>query len=560
MTGHRVLLIGGTGVFGKRLARHLATFDELDLILTSRDAEKAQAFARSVRHANGTRVSGIGLDRRHGLAAQLAEIVPWLVIDASGPFQGAGYDAPRAALEAGAHVVDLADARDYIVGYGAALDELARLHGRVALAGASSTPALSAAAVIELTKGWRRIDSIDIAIAPGGRSEVGAAVIAAILTYAGLPVPVWREGELQETTGWLDGRVLAIPRLRRQRVAAVETVDAQSLGPALAVTSHVAFYAGLESRIEQRGLSALARLRRAGLIGRLEGLIPLLLAARRPTRITTSDRGGMLVAVAGLDEAGDLRHARWSLLAERDHGPQAPTLAAAAAVRAIRERLLAPGARSAAGALPLARIEAEMAPYAISTEIETAAHGPAVFEQALGKEAFAALPEPLSAFHGSDGYPVWRGRALVENGRSSVARLIRWMIGLPVTGEDVPVTVSVERTAIETGRAEIWTRNFDGTRFSSRLHLDAEGRLEERFGPITFRLGLAMRQGRVELPVVAARFCGVPLPRLLLPSSEAVERVDEEGRFHFDVKLTLPVFGLLVRYAGWLMPRVAGAK
>ncbi|GLK57630.1 saccharopine dehydrogenase-like NADP-dependent oxidoreductase [Methylopila capsulata] len=560
MTLHRVLLIGGTGVFGARLARHLAAFDGLDLILTSRDAGKAEALARSVGRGEGTRVSGARLDHRQGLAARLAEIAPWLVIDASGPFQGAGYDVPRAALDAGAHVVDLADARDYIAGYGAALDDLARARGRVALAGASSTPALSAAAVIALTEGWRRIDSVDIAITPGGRSEVGAAVIAAILTYAGRPISVWRDGELQQTTGWLDGRAAAMPRLRTQRVAAVETVDAQSLGPALGVTSRVAFYAGLESSIEQSGLTALALLRRAGLVGRLDGLIPLLLAARRLTRITTSERGGMLVAVSGLDEAGAPRHARWSLLAEQGHGPQVPTLATAAAVRAIRAGQLAPGARSAAGALTLGRIEAEMTPYAISTTIETAAHGPAVFQQVLGAAAFAGLPEPLKAFHRSDGDPVWQGRASVEGGRSPVARLVRWVIGLPRPGADVPVTVSVEREASGGGGEEIWTRTFGGTRFSSRLRRDADGKLVERFGPLTFRLGLAASEGRISLPVLDAQLWGVPLPSLLRPRCEAVERADEEGRFRFDVTLTLPVFGLLVRYAGWLKPKPAKAR
>ncbi|WP_089176068.1 SDR family oxidoreductase [Bosea sp. AS-1] len=555
MTRRRVLLIGGTGVFGSRLAHHLARFDGLDLILSSRDGAKAKALARTIRHAKGTQVSGIGLDHRHHLAARLAEIAPWLVIDASGPFQGADYDVPRGALEAGAHVVDLADARDYILGYGAALDELARSRGLVALAGASSTPALSTAAAAELTRGWRRTDTIDIAITPGGRSEVGAAVIAAILTYAGRPVPVWREGELQETTGWLDSRVVTMPRLRRQRVAAVETVDAQALGPTLGVTSRVAFQAGLESWIEQWGLMALARLRQAGLVGSLDGLIPLLILARKLTRITTSDRGGMLVAATGLDDSGELRHARWSLVATRDDGPQVPTLAAAAAVCAIRGGLLEPGARSAGGALSLAQIEAEMQPYAIVTKIEAEPDDHGLFEQALGGTAFAALPEPLRAFHGTAGSPVWRGRALVENGRNPIAWLIRRLIGLPEAGEDVPVTVSVERVASETGKAEIWIRNFGGSRFASRLYLDRENRLHERFGPVRFRLGLAARDGQVRLPVVAASVLGLPLHRFLLPRSEAIEEVDGEGRFRFDVKLTLPLFGLLVRYAGWLTPK-----
>lgn len=557
MSRRRVLLIGGTGVFGGRLAHHLARTEELDLILTSRDADKAQAVARAIRAAAGTTVSGIGLDHRNGLADRLAEIAPWLVIDASGPFQGASYDVPRAALEAGAHVVDLADARDYILGYGPVLDEIARSRGLVALAGASSTPALSAAAVAAITGGWKRIDAIDIAITPGGRSEVGEAVIAAILSYAGRPVPVWREGELQETTGWLDSRVIAMPRLRRQRVAAVETVDAQWLGPRLGVASRIGFHAGLESHIEQWGLMALAWLRRTGLIRSLDRLIPALLAARSLTQATTSNRGGMLVAVTGLDDDGILRQARWSLLAEQGDGPRVPTLAAAAALRALMRGALEAGARPAAGALTLREIEAELAPYAITTHIDSKAHGLALLQRTVGAVAFSALPGPLQAFHGAEGYPVWRGRARVENGKSPIAWLLRRIIGLPEAADDVPVTVSVERTAMEGGAAEIWTRNFGGCRFSSRLDLDLDrgGCLRERFGPVSFSLDVTAGNGELRLPVAAARMLGLPLPRFLLPRSEATESVDTQGRFHFDVKLTLPVFGLLVRYVGWLTPR-----
>lgn len=555
MERRRVLLIGATGVFGQRLARHLAMVEGLRLFLSSRDAGKAARLARGLTAAAGTTATGIGLDHRNGLAERLAAIAPWLVIDASGPFQGAGYDVPRAALEAGAHVVDLADARGYILGYGTALDELARSKGLVALAGASSTPALSVAAATELTRGWRRVDAVEIAIAPGGRSPVGEAVIAAILSYTGRPVPIWREGELQSTTGWLDSKVTAMPRLRRQRVAAVETVDAQWLGPRLGIASHVAFRAGLESRIEQWGLMMLARLRRADLLGELHKLIPALLAARRLTQLPTSDRGGMLVQITGLDDQALLRHSRWSLLAERGDGPQVPTLAAAAALRALLDGTLEPGARPAAGAVPLGRIEAEMAPYAITTQIESAAHGPAIIRAALGEAAFAALPEPLRRFHNAEGAPVWQGRARIVNGGNPVARLLRRIIGLPAAGADVPITVSVERLVGEHGPTEIWTRNFGGQRFSSQLDLDPQGCLRERFGPTAFRLGLTARDGQIHLPVLTARLFGLPLPRFLLPRSQAIESLDAEGRFSFDVRLMLPFFGLLVHYAGWLEPK-----
>jgi hypothetical protein len=263
----------------------------------------------------------------------------------------------------------------------------------------------------------------------------------------------------------------------------------------------------------------------------------------------------MLVSATGLDGTGKLRQARWSLLAEKGDGPQVPTLAAAAAVRAIRDGSLGPGARSAGGALSLSQIEAEMEPYALSTRIGSAEHGPTILETAVGDAAFGALPEPLRAFHGPDGHPVWHGRANVANGTSPVARLLRRIIGLPKAGDNIPVTVSVDRLISENGGTEIWTRNFGGVRFSSHLRLDGQSRLCERFGPVAFHLGAEAKQERVSLPVVSARFLGIPLPRMLLPRSDAMEEMDAEGRFRFDVKLTLPVFGMLVHYSGWLVPK-----
>ena len=125
----RVVLVGATGVFGRRLARHLVSMGGIELVLTSRTGAKAEALAAELAAAGAPAVRGAALERERELVASLAALAPWLVIDASGPFQGAGYDVPTAALLLGAHVVDLADARDYLLGYPAALDELARKRG-----------------------------------------------------------------------------------------------------------------------------------------------------------------------------------------------------------------------------------------------------------------------------------------------------------------------------------------------------------------------------------------------------------------------------------------------
>lgn len=551
----RVVLIGATGVFGQRLARHLSRMDGIDLVLTSRNASKAHALAQELVAEASVPVSGAGLDRNRDLVASLAALKPWLVIDASGPFQQQGYEVPTAALLLGAHVVDLADARGYLAGYGPQLDELAKQRGIVALAGASSTPALSTAAAKELSEGWERLDSIDIAITPAGRCEVGPSVIAAILSYAGRPVPIWREGELQTTPGWGAGEVIDMPGLGPRRVAPVETVDAEMLGPDLAVKSRVSFSAGLEAGIEQWGLALLAWLRRRGWVADLAPLVPDLVKARRITRLWTSDRGGMRVAISGIDSRGRPRRAYWALLAENDDGPQVPTLAAAAAVRALLAGEIAPGARSAAEALDLAAIEAEMVPYAISTSQDERAVGPALFETVLGAQAFAMMPAATRTFHANDAEPVWQGRAEVTRGNGAVISLLCRLFGLPAAGVELPVTVSVSRGDSFDETCEIWTRNFAGQRFHSRLSVDRSGELREAFGPFSFTLAAEGNRDGLSLPIAAWRVFGLLLPHFLMPAAEARETVDADGRFHFDVKLSLPFFGLLAHYRGWLKPR-----
>jgi len=58
--------------------------------------------------------------------------------------------------------------------------------------------------------------------------------------------------------------------------------------------------------------------------------------------------------------------------------------------------------------------------------------------------------------------------------------------------------------------------------------------------------------GALLYPVAGGRFGPFPLPRWLLPGSEAREYV-EDGRFHFDVRLLAPVTkALIVHYRGHL--------
>ncbi|MGB5214857.1 MAG: DUF4166 domain-containing protein [Anderseniella sp.] len=555
----RVLLIGGTGVFGERLAQHLCPLGGIDLIVTSRNELKArQLAARLVQAHPFASVSAIQLDHRHNLESRLHEVKPFIVIDCSGPFQSADYAVAETVLAAGVHMIDLADARGYLKGYAGALDQIARQRGSVGLAGASSTPALSASAVRALSRGWQRVDSIDICIAPGGKSEVGRAVISAIMSYAGREIPVWREGRLSQAHGWLGSRSVIMPELGKRRVAPVETLDAELLGPRHAVTSRVRFAAGLESRLEQYGMQLVARLVKAGLLRRPGGLIPLLLGVRNLTRLTTSDRGGMSVEIKGLDGQGKFAKACYSLVAKQGHGPNVPVLPAAAAVKAVLRGRIEPGAQLAERALSLPEIEAEMAPYSIETETRHVSFGTGIFEENLGREAFEMMPAALRTLHGHAGVPVWSGRSQVKAAGWFLPRLLAKLFGFPAGGSKIPVTVTVDRDVSEDGsNRETWVRNFSGQRFSSVLQHHEDGTFRETLGLFSFQLGLAADRESLVMPVTGWKLGALPLPRFLAPRSRTREYEDELGRFCFDVELTFPVLGLFAHYRGWLMPGIS---
>ena len=553
----RILLIGATGFFGKRLAGHLAKLDGVELILTSRTVEKAEVLVRLLSAAYPrASIKAQAFDRDAASAEKITDLIPWLVIDTSGPFQSAGYDLARASLQAGAHWIDIADARHYILGFADALDGLAKTQGVSAHAGASSTPALSFAAVEDLTQGWQRVDTADIAIFPGGGVKVGPAVVEALLSYAGQPIAVWREGLKQTDIGWSWPVRKRVPGLGSRFISSAETADDQILSERFGVTSRVAFFAGLESRLEQFGLAILSSLRRRGILRNLSPFSPWLSKARRLTGLGASDKGGMSVEVTGLNSEGRQTFARWSLLSEKGEGLHVPILPALALTRALLAHQMIPGAKPACSVLPLADLEAEMSPLALQTSrTVVVARENGLFEQACGTASYAHVAPAVRAFHDPAAYPVWSGRADIDAGAGLLARLIAKLFGFPPGGRDVPVTVTVDRK----GGIENWTRNFAGSQFSSVLRSLGGSLVAETFGPFHIILQIAATTSGIEMPVVGWRLGPLKLPFFLAPRSKTREYQDKVGRFCFDVGISVPLLGTLAHYRGWLVPNCVPA-
>ncbi|MBF9035116.1 DUF4166 domain-containing protein [Rhodobacterales bacterium HKCCE2091] len=522
-----VAILGGTGVFGSRLARLLRR-DGREVVLVSRTGGSALAAEIGA--------GSLALDRAGDLGPLFA-LSPKVVVDAAGPFQdyGGDYRLARACIAAGVNYLDFSDDAGFCAGI-SALDAEARAAGVFVLSGVSSVPALSSAVVAELAAGLERVEAIEAAILPGNRAPRGRSVMAGILGAVGRPVRVFEGGAWEERPGWSDPALYVLPGGTRRRAWLTPVPDLE-LFPAAFGARTVRFRAGLELGVMGWGLAALSLLRRAVPVPVPVG--PVKWLADRLDGFGT-DVGGMVVAVTGHDGRGFVQR-RWRLLAEAGEGPFVPAVPA----RALIAAGAAPGARAAIAELPLPAFEGAMADLSVRFERDETPVAP-LFAEVLG-DRFASLPPAVRDSHATVAVSRLAGEAEVTRGAGAWPRVLAALFRLPPAAARVPVTVVKTRTAA----GETWERRFGAGRF--RSHLSAErGRMVERFGPFRFTLGLHVAEGALHFPVLSARVGPVPLPRWALPGSVAAER-EVDGRFRFDVALHAPLTGgLVVRYRGWL--------
>jgi hypothetical protein len=482
--------------------------------------------------------------------AALMERAPHIVINTIGPFQTADYRVAEACIAAGAHYIDLSDSHEFVAGI-AQLDAAARAKGVAIITGASTVPALSGAVVVEA---GLAPTTIRIGINPGNRAPRGASLVQAILGQAGKPLPILRGGAWIEIPGWgdLHRRRLRIDRdrsLGKRWLSACDAPDLVLLPKLYPSLKTIEFYAGLELTLLHVGLWLLSLPVRAGL---LKTLVPL----DRPLRWIAdrlywmgSDRGGMLVDVDGTNEAGRPASHRWRLIAEDGEGPFIPAAPAVALVaRLARGETLTPGAYPCLGVLSVAEILAVAAHLPVYVSARTKERT-SLFALAL-HDAFRALPDPIQAMHDRSRCFSAIGRCDVDHGANPIAHLVSALFRLPRAGRDLPLAVKF----IARGGAETWERNFAGRIMRSRLsRARIPGQIKERFGPFAFTIRLRWDGARLHYEMAAGRFLGLRLPHTLLPRSDTFESV-EDSVFRFDVRLSLPLIGLLAHYRGWLKP------
>jgi NAD(P)-dependent dehydrogenase (short-subunit alcohol dehydrogenase family) len=538
-----VVVIGGYGGFGARLCRRLSAAGH-HLLVAGRSVEKAADFCAELENARP-----LAMDRQGDVAAVLAPHRLDLVIDAAGPFQGSDHRVPRACIDLGIPYLDLADARDFVAGI-SALDGRARAAGVAIVSGASSLPALSGAVARRLALGLARVHSIDIALSASNRGSGGASVVKAALSYAGQPIRLWRGRRWIHAHGWQEMRREPFlfsdgTGLHGRLVGIAEVPDLERLPELLPGRPSTTFRAGTELAFQMRALWLASWIVRWKWLESLRPAARWLLPLYRLTLGLGGGRSAMKVTLKGATVDG-LVERLWTLVADRDHGLEVPTLAAAILAEDVLAGRLPPGARDASSLLTLDRFEPAFAKLAVRHEIAERALAPPLYARVMGP-VFERLPPMVRACHRVCGDAGAEGEGRVTRGTNGLARLVAAAMRFRPSGI-VPLHVAFA----EQDGVERWTRDFGGHCFSSELS-ESDGLVVERFGPLRFAFALPGGPDGLEMKLRRWSLFRLRLPLALAPRIAAREWEDG-GRFRFDVRVAMPMIGEIVHYSGWLRP------
>lgn len=323
----RVLLLGGYGAFGTRLARLLARAPDLTFAIAGRNRDSAEA---AVRALDCPRASAVGLDRNAVAAVDtyLREQRPSVLIDAAGPYQGRDHRLARQAIAAGVHCIDLADDREFVLAV-RALDAEARARDVLVTSGASTVPALSTAIVDWLLQDMDALEAIEIGISPGHRAPRGLATIRSVLSYVGRPIPGLGSGTAALRRGWggLVRHRYPAP-VGKRWLSHVDVPDIALLPERYPGIDSVELRAGLELGVLHLGLGLLGGAVARGWIRDLPRHAPLLARMASAFHPFGSENGAMHVTITGGRDGRRVRR-HYELVAQRNDGPSIPATAAA---------------------------------------------------------------------------------------------------------------------------------------------------------------------------------------------------------------------------------------
>jgi saccharopine dehydrogenase-like NADP-dependent oxidoreductase len=324
---YTVLVVGGTGFFGNRIAAALAATAGVNVLLAGRDRTRLEATATAL---GLSKENVVAVDvNSENLSQTLSASRARVLIHTAGPFQQQHYHVARAAIAAGCHYIDLADSRSFVAGING-LDQQARDRGVSVISGASTVPALSSAVVDELATHFQRLDSIRCGLSSGGRTP-GLATVRGVFSYCGKPFTGWENGTWVTHYGWLGlQRHRFPPPVGVRWISHCDVPDLELFPRRYSTARSVSFHAGFGSAIGQCVVWGVSQLVRLGLMSSIVPLAAPLNSIAHWLEPIGTDKGAMFVTVDGVGTNGQPLRATWNLIARQHHGPYIPCGAAIA--------------------------------------------------------------------------------------------------------------------------------------------------------------------------------------------------------------------------------------
>ena len=320
-----VVVIGATGHFGGRICRRILTEIDIELVVTSRSSESADALAEVLKTLQPqAQVRAASLDQDEPeFDENLASLNPDIVIHTAGPYQGQNYRVAEACIACSSHYIDLADGRDFVAQF-PALDKRAREKDILLVSGASTLPGLSSVVIDSLRDQFQKIDVIDISIAPAHQTPRGAGTVAAVLSYCGRPFQVLVDGRWTTMHGWQNMKSQRYSNLGFRLSAACDVPDLALLPEYVDGVGTVTFRAALEAKWEHIALWLMGWLCRARIVRSWTAAIPFFRWTSDRLIRLGSQTGGMKITLSGVSPENSRRSVTWQLTARKNHGPEIP--------------------------------------------------------------------------------------------------------------------------------------------------------------------------------------------------------------------------------------------
>jgi hypothetical protein len=346
----RVVILGGAGAVGMRVARLLAEMHDVELMISGRDHQRTTQFTDELAEG-GAFVRAIGPDDIPGL---LARENPALLIDVSAGFHGRSLAIPQACVRFRVPYIDVAADAGFSQSV-RTLNAAAIAAGVPVLSGAGISPCVTFAAIDAIAASMTSVEAVRVVMCPGNQQPFGPASFATLLARAGKRFQWRRDGKTRSAVGWQHTRSEMLPEIGRRAVYAMETPEIALVQERWPDLREATAHASLELSGLQISLRLLSFLARRGVdLTRHSAMLETL---ARTVGHLGSKRFVLRVALQGRSGGRELIERSWTMLAD-DGGRLAATPAITLARRILRGPPPPPGARIAS--VTLSEIRAEL--------------------------------------------------------------------------------------------------------------------------------------------------------------------------------------------------------